>query len=108
MDRFSNFIDDNDFIDLPLSASKITWTNNQVMLAMSRIDRFLMSKEWEEHFVGVIQYALPRWSSDHRPVKLSLEEVNWGPRPFRFKNCWLLQKDFLPVVKDCCSHAIKK
>lgn len=82
MDRFSNFINENDFIDLPLSASKITWTNNQVMLAISRIDRFLMSKEWEEHFVGVIQYALPRWSSDHRPIKLSLEEVKWGTEAF--------------------------
>lgn len=26
--------------------------------------------------------------------------MNWGPKPFRFENCWLLHKDFLPKVRD--------
>ena len=86
-------------MDLPFTGLKLTWSNNQERLAMSRIDCFFVSKEWEESFVAAIQTALPRGTSDHRPIKLSSNEVDWGPRPFRFENCWLLYKDFLPLVK---------
>ncbi|GMP50650.1 hypothetical protein CsSME_00017183 [Camellia sinensis var. sinensis] len=34
-----------------------TWSNGQ---QMSRIDRFLVSGNWEEHFAGVMQLRLPR------------------------------------------------
>lgn len=65
---------------------------------MSRIDRFLLSKEWDEHFCGVIQVALQRIISDHSPIKLSSVTADWGPRPFRFENFWLEHKDFLGLA----------
>lgn len=37
---------------------------------MSRINRFLLSKEWEDHFTGIIQVPLPGALSDHCPIKL--------------------------------------
>eukprot|EP00268_Persea_americana_P061285 TRINITY_DN7726_c0_g3_i1.p1 TRINITY_DN7726_c0_g3~~TRINITY_DN7726_c0_g3_i1.p1 ORF type:complete len:328 (-),score=59.63 TRINITY_DN7726_c0_g3_i1:2474-3457(-) len=46
---------------------------------MSRIDMFLLSKEWDDHFVGVIQVALPRSISDHCPIKLCSNSIDWGP-----------------------------
>lgn len=90
MERFLEFIDDNELVDLLLSGSKYTWSNNQETVAMSRIDRFLIFKEWEEHFADGIQIAMPRGLLDHRPIKLNYERVNWGPRLFKFENCWLL------------------
>lgn len=68
-------------------------------MAMSRMDRFLVSKEWEGSFAAAIQTALPRGVSYHRHIKLSSNEVGWGPRPFRFENGWLLHKDFLSFLK---------
>lgn len=42
MERFSDFINDNEFIDLPLSGRKFTWSNRQQRAAMSRIDHVLI------------------------------------------------------------------
>lgn len=99
MARFSEFINDHELVDLLLIGRGFTWSNNQERVAMSRIDRFLLSKEWEDHFPRVIQSAMPRGMSDHCPIKLSSNMVDWGLKP-RFWNCWLTHKEFLPMVKN--------
>ena len=66
---------------------------------MSKIDGILVSREWEEHFVRVIQSALPKGLLDDRPIKLNLECVDWRPRSYRFGNCGLMHKEFLPLVR---------
>lgn len=38
---------------------------------MSRIDNFLVSKHWGEHFADAIQLALSRGLSDHRLIKFN-------------------------------------
>lgn len=101
MTQFSDFINDHELIDLPLVGRKFTWSNNEERATMSRIDRFLLTKDWEDHFLGVIQMALPRLESDHCPIKLFLAPMDWGPKPCRFDNCWLLHKDFIPKGGLC-------
>ncbi|RVW92613.1 hypothetical protein CK203_039393 [Vitis vinifera] len=84
MRRFSKVIDDLDLRDLPLQGGPFTWSgglNNQVM---SRLDRFLVSKDWEGHFKGAVQCTLPRPVSDHFPILLDEGGVRRGPVPFRF------------------------
>lgn len=53
----------------------------------------------------MIQTALQIGLSNHRPIKLNSEGVNWGPRPFKFENCWLFQKEFLPLVRNWWGQA---
>lgn len=38
--------------------------------------------------------------SDHCPVWLVGEDKNWGPKPFRFNNCWLEHADFRNFVEE--------
>lgn len=77
---------------LPSSGAKYTWSNNQVGVAFIRIDRFLISKDRDEHFACAIQFTnLPRVVSDHR-LKLSSHLVDSSLRPFRFENYYLLLK----------------
>lgn len=59
MKRFFDFIND-EFIDMPLCGSKYMWSNDQERKSMSRIDWFLVTKGWEEHYASAIQLALPR------------------------------------------------
>jgi len=37
-------------VDIPLQGGQFTWSNNQVW---SKIDRFLLSPEWKEHYSDV-------------------------------------------------------
>lgn len=82
MELFSDFINVNALIDLPLQGRRYPWSNNREQPAVSKIDRFLFSKEWDERFTGVILVALPRCILDHCPIKLSTNSVDCGPRPF--------------------------
>ncbi|XP_077251404.1 uncharacterized protein LOC143890568 [Tasmannia lanceolata] len=84
MQRLSNFIQESELVDLPLEGAKFTWTNNQESQVLSRLDRILISKEWDEEFPRICQRALPRPISDHNPVMILLTEFNGGPKPFRF------------------------
>lgn len=87
MELFFDFINANELLDFPLLGRRFTWSNNRIRPSMSIIDRFLFSNEWEEHFNGVIQVALPRLISDHCPIKLCSNSIDCGPRPFHSQNC---------------------
>ncbi|KAL7171509.1 hypothetical protein ACSBR2_036213 [Camellia fascicularis] len=43
--------------------------------------------------------GLLRVMSDHSPLLLMEDERDWGPRPFRFVNAWMLHSKFLPFVE---------
>ena len=68
-------------------------------LSRSRLDRFLVSEDWENHFSGAIQSSLPRPVSDHFPILLDGGAVRRGPIPFRFENIWLKEEGFKELLK---------
>ncbi|GKV23593.1 hypothetical protein SLEP1_g33302 [Rubroshorea leprosula] len=90
MREFDEFIHSADLIDLPLVGRKYTWydSNGQYM---SRIDRFLISEGWLSNWGDVKQWGLRRSVSDHCPVLLKDEKIDWGPKPFKFFDAWLEQ-----------------
>ncbi|XP_026459643.1 uncharacterized protein LOC113360342 [Papaver somniferum] len=83
MDRFDRFISKHHLIDLPLHGDTYTWTNNQIQSIRSRIDRFLISPDWECVYPQVIQQALARPCSDHNLLALICQGLKFGPPPFR-------------------------
>lgn len=46
-----------------------------------------------------MQVSLPQLISDHCPINLYSNGVDWGPKPFRFEKCWLEHKDFLNLAR---------
>jgi hypothetical protein len=50
MVEFSEFIFEQGLMDIPLVRGGFMWSNNQDVEAWSRIDKFLLSMEWEEYY----------------------------------------------------------
>lgn len=46
----------------------------QVRLSFSKLDRFLISVEWDDLFLLSVVHALPKPRSDHIPILLKGEE----------------------------------
>ena len=53
MRRFSEVIDELALRDLPFQGGPFTWSGGLNGLSRSRLDRFLISEDWENHFSGV-------------------------------------------------------
>jgi hypothetical protein len=99
MYEFGDFIVSMDLVDLPLLGRKFTWFHPNGS-SMSRIDRFLISEEWLNDWGGCSLWSLPRDISDHCPLILKRSNFDWGPKPFRFNNHWLVHKDYKNVVEE--------
>ena len=103
--EFSDFIEDLNLVDLPLGGGgKYTWSNGSTNPSLSRIDRFLISSDWEDFFPDVVQNLLPRPLSDHHPIVLETGRLTGGKRSFKFENMWLKTEDFVDRVKVWWSY----
>ncbi|MCI31492.1 hypothetical protein A2U01_0052704, partial [Trifolium medium] len=67
---------------------------------MSRLDHFLVSEGFIEKGCITSQWVGDRDISDHCPIWLVCSNLNWGPKPFKFNNCWLQHPDFFAFVKE--------
>ncbi|RVW30293.1 Transposon TX1 uncharacterized 149 kDa protein [Vitis vinifera] len=99
MRRFSEVIEELALKDLPLHGGLFMWSGGLNGLSRSRLDRFLISEDWENHFSGAIQCSLPRPVSDHFPILLDGGGTRRGPIPFRFENMWLKEEGFKELLK---------
>ncbi|KAK2440720.1 hypothetical protein QL285_012099 [Trifolium repens] len=96
---FNRFVEDNLLIDLPLCGRKFTWYRGDG-LAMSRLNRFLLSEEWCLSWPNCMQSAQLRGLSDHCALVLASDEANWGPRPLRMLKCWRDVPGYSLFVKE--------
>ncbi|KAG6669188.1 hypothetical protein CIPAW_01G225900 [Carya illinoinensis] len=97
MTEFSDCIFELNLVDLPLIGGPFTWSNNQTW---SRLDRFLISPEWECQYPDVCQRRLPRLCSDHFPILLDGGGIQSGRRYFKFENMWLKSEGFVDKVRS--------
>ena len=85
MRRFFDILNDLGLRDLLLQGGPYTWRGGLNGKSKSRLDRFVVSADWESRCCKVMQSCLPRPVFDHCPILLDSDGVRTGPSPFRFE-----------------------
>lgn len=70
-DTFNAIIHANKLREIYIAGGKYTWSNNQENPTLEKLDRVLMTREWEIIFPAVNIHKIPREISDHNPLILS-------------------------------------
>ena len=99
MRRFVVVLDDLGVRDLPLQEGPFTWSGGSNGHVTSRIDRFLVLRDWESYFSRVTQSTLPKPVSNHFPILLDGGGIKSSPSPFRFETMWLKSEGFKDLLK---------
>jgi hypothetical protein len=97
MMEFSDFVSEQGLMDLPLAGGLL---RGLIISSWSRIDRFLVSPDWEAKYPGLFQKRLHRLCSDHFPILLDCGGIKGGVRPFKFENMWLKVDGFVDMVRQ--------
>lgn len=106
MQDFDSFIDNHNLIDIPIQGARYTWISSSSVFSSSKLDRFLISVGWEDHFPSISVTAMARPMSDHKPILLCCNIDDWGPPPWRFERMWLLDNSLLSLMADWWSSFV--
>jgi exonuclease III len=85
MARFRRFAQHLELRDLYMHGRKFTWSNERASPTMTRIDRAMVSIDWDLQYPDVVMQALSSSLSDHAPLHISLSAALRPKRRFRFE-----------------------
>ncbi|KAM0922736.1 hypothetical protein ACQ4PT_005968 [Festuca glaucescens] len=101
MRMFNDCIADLALREITRVGARFTWTNKQVDLIQSVLDRVFVSAEWEVAFPLCSLRALTRIGSDHVPLLFAL---GGGQPPklnrFHFEKSWLSQPGLVETIRQ--------
>jgi hypothetical protein len=98
-DMFNSIINTYALREIHLSGGQYTWSNNQKDPTLEKLDRFLMSSDWEDLFPLTTVHKLNRDVSDHNPlIPDTMEDKPKKKFPFRFEKNWIQEDDFIARV----------
>lgn len=79
------------------SNGRFTWFRAN---SKSELDRFFLNCEWLVFFSNLRVSLLDRGLSYHFPLFIQSNKLNWGVKPFRFQNCWLLDPNCMKIIRQ--------
>ncbi|XP_022023673.1 uncharacterized protein LOC110923927 [Helianthus annuus] len=85
---FNEFIHNSGLEKFSMKGRRYTYAKKKGA-KMSKIDRFLICTNFMENWSDACLTALPRFLSDHSPLVLATNPLDFGSIPFRFFNSWL-------------------
>jgi hypothetical protein len=98
---FNAVIDSFELREIELSGRQFTWANSLPDPTYEKLDRVLMSTEWELKYPLVTVRALDRGISDHTLLILETGDPAFSgqPKQFKMELSSLTQEDFKEKVK---------
>ena len=97
---FNSIIQFYELRELIMNGRMFTWSNNQENPVFEKLDRVLVTKEWEDLFPQATVNRLPREVSDHNPLIVSTAKKESLPFiQFRFDLSWLKNPEFFALVE---------
>jgi hypothetical protein len=98
---FNSIISAYELKEIEMTGGKFMWSNNQTNPTLEKLDRFLMSKQWEDNFPEVKINKLPREMSDHNPlIMLTSFQTPLRHMRFRFELHWIKNPTFQEKVRE--------
>jgi hypothetical protein len=91
-----------DIREIEMSGRQYTWAGSGDDPTFEKLDRVLVSTEWEQKFPLTTVHAKYRSDSDHTPLLLntSASSHNKQPPPFKFERGWLIKDGFRELVAN--------
>lgn len=107
---FNDLIKGFALIDLPMANQSFTWSNLQKSPTLAKLDRFLISTEWDLDFPLTKVEALPRVTSDHCSILLTAKRSDMMRKNklFRFEEAWLNHGDFVSKLPSWWREGTQK
>ena len=59
MRRFAQVVDELELLDLPLQGGVFSWSGGRNNHSWARLDRFLVTQNWLDHFSGLSKVGYP-------------------------------------------------
>jgi exonuclease III len=100
MSRFRRTVADLELQDLHLHGRAFTWSNERERPTLVRLDRVLVSIQWEERFPGAHLRSLGSDASDHSPLLLYTNVGGMSKPRFHFEVMWPTYGDYIQVVME--------
>uniref|UniRef100_J3NC32 Reverse transcriptase domain-containing protein n=1 Tax=Oryza brachyantha TaxID=4533 RepID=J3NC32_ORYBR len=100
MRAFRNSLNSLEVKELYLFGRRYTWSNEQQIPTLVRLDRVFVSTDWEDSFTDANLQALSSSASDHCPLLLSSGQGSTASRHFHFENCWTKMEGFHDIVNE--------
>ena len=97
---FNTIIESLDLREIELSSRKFTWANTLPNPIYEKLDRVLISVDWEQKFPLVTVQALSRAIFDHTPLLVDSDEgTHLGNKNiFSFELAWFEREGFLDLI----------
>lgn len=96
---FNEFINSAGLMEVGMGIRKYTWIDREGS-KLSKLDRFLISRELLDFWSGLYATILDRCFSDHCTILLKVSNKDFGPILFRFFDWWLKREGFNDLVRS--------
>lgn len=94
---FRYFIQNLGLMEVHASNGPFTWFRAQ---SKSKLDRLFVQSDWISSFPSLKLSPLRRGLCDYTPLLVCSTNLDWGPEPFRFLNCWLTNPQCMKIIKE--------